>query len=271
MDLPNVQTYLRPADLESVKDWQQGWAWLSGGTWLFSQAQPNITTLVDLEKFGWSEIEVKPEGLAIGAACIQNQLLEFSFPEHWQGIKALESAVSQLASFKVSHVATVGGNICLALPVSTFAPVMIALGATYEIWHGGFAYRVRALEFQTGVQQTILQPGEVLRKIWIPASNLEWQTSFQRICVASDGYALSTVVAAFNSQSNQVRFGLGACVSTPRLVEFTCIPTAEEIADVLDEQLPLDDFVEDDRGSASYRRQITQVLMERSLFELCHP
>ncbi|MUL35723.1 FAD binding domain-containing protein [Gloeocapsopsis dulcis] len=268
MDLHNIQTYLRPQSLDTVENWSQGWTWLAGGTWIFTQKQPDLKVLVDLEKLDWSEIEVTPEGLNIGATCKMAKLRQWNFPENWTGVKALFCAVDELASFKVTNMATVGGNICLAIPASTFAPVMVALDASYEIWHPQASPRfVPARDFQTGVQQTVLQPSEVLRKIWIPQASLAWHISYQRVCVATAGIAISLVVAAYNPQTSQVRFGLGACVPTPRVVEFSHIPTADEIGEILDTQLPLDCFIEDYAASAAYRQHITKVLMQRSLLE----
>lgn len=269
MDLPNIETYLRPTDLQAVENWQQGWVWLAGGTWIFSQSQPDLKVLVDLKQLGWSEIEVMPEGLAIGATCTLAELSQWDWPSRWTSVKALLSAVYELASFKVANVATVGGNLCLALPASTFGPVMVALGASYEILSSGSPPRfVPALDFQTGAQQTILQPREVLRKIWIPLRSLEWQVSFKRICVATAGYAVSIVVGAYNPQTTSVRFGLGACVPAPRLIEFSTVPIPAEISEALDTQLPVDCFLEDERASAAYRKHVTKILMQRSLEEL---
>ena len=58
MDLYNVETYLRPKSLTEVSDWQPGWNWLAGGTWIFNEVQPQVKTLVDMQWLNWSEIEV---------------------------------------------------------------------------------------------------------------------------------------------------------------------------------------------------------------------
>ncbi len=135
MDLHSIETYLRPNDLSSVQRWSQGWAWLAGGTWLFSEPQPTLNTLVDLEPLNWSDIELNGDRLAIGATCTFTQLLNYNWPVEWQAIAALKSAISALsASFKVLHLATIGGNLCLALAVGVMAPLMVLLDATYEIW-----------------------------------------------------------------------------------------------------------------------------------------
>ncbi len=269
MDLYSVETYLRPKSLTELSDWQPNWHWLAGGTWIFNEVQPQVKTLVDMQQLNWSEIEVTPQGLSIGATCIQNELLDFTFPAPWTATKALKDAVRELASFKLSHAATVGGNICLALSASTFAPAMVALNASYEIWRpDSEPYFVDAVDFQTAPQQTILQPGEVLRSIKIPIWNLaQWQTSFKRMAVCTAGYAIAIVVTAYHPQTQQVRFGIGGSVKSPRLIEFDSVPTPEEIVGEMS-QTPLHIYIDDERGSAAYRRQITQVLMQRGITEL---
>ena len=269
MDLYSVETYLRPKSLTEVSNWQSDWNWLAGGTWIFNEVQPQVKTLVDMQQLNWSEIEVTSEGLTIGATCIQNDLLDFAFPAAWTATEALKDAVRELASFKLSHAATVGGNICLALSASTFAPVMVALNASYEIFKpNGEAYSVNAVDFQTAPQQTILQPGEVLRSIKIPIWNLaQWQTSFKRMAVCTAGYAIAIVVTAYHPQTQQVRFGIGGSVKTPRLIEFDTVPTSEDIVRAVRE-LPQRIYIDDERGSADYRRHISQVLMQRGIAEL---
>lgn len=268
MDLYSVEKYLQPTSLNEVPDWQPGWNWLAGGTWIFNESHPETKTLVDMQRLRWSEIEITSEGLSIGATCIQNDLLDLSFPVEWTATEALKDAVRELASFKLSHAATVGGNICLALSASTFAPMMVALNASYEILRpNGEAYTVKAVDFQTAPQQTILQPGEVLRRIKIPVWNLaQWQTSFKRMAVCTAGYAIAIVVTAYHPQTQQVRFGIGGSVKAPQLIEFDGVPTPEDI--VRAGGSPQHTYIDDERGSAVYRRHITQVLMQRGIDEL---
>lgn len=269
MDLYNVKIYLQPKTLQEI-DWQPDWTWLAGGTWIFNEPQPQIETLVDMQQLGWTEIEVSAQGLSLGAMCLQNDLLNFAFPKSWTATEALKDAVRELASFKLSNGATVGGNICLALSASTFAPAMVALNASYEIWQPkNEPYQVKARDFQLAPQQTILKPGEVLRKIWIPAENLAgWQTSFKRMAVSTAGYAIAIVVTAYNQSTKKMRFGIGGSVIAPRLIEFETIPTEAEIATALTTQIPPIDYLDDERASANYRRHITKVLMQRAVADL---
>jgi CO/xanthine dehydrogenase FAD-binding subunit len=264
MDLEQVETYLCPTHLAQVSGWQPDWAWLAGGTWLFSEPQPDVKTLVDLTALNWSDIVVTPDRVAIGATCTLAQLQHYAWDPGWVAIAALKTAIDHLAaSFKVTNQATVGGNLCLALPVGVIAPLMIAWDATYEIWHlSGRQRQVAAQDFQIGSQQTVLQPGEILRQIWIPQASLKWLTTYQRLGIAATDPALSLVAAAYDPHTPRLRYGLGACLLAPQLVTFTGFPTPEQVAQTLQvAQLP---WLADARASAWYRQQVTPTLMLRA-------
>ena len=180
MDLHTVESYLQPSTLEEIKEYPQGWTVIAGGTWLFTEAQPQVKTLVDISRLGWGEIEITSDGLSIGATCIMSQLLKFNYPQKWSSSKVLKSAVQELASFKIQNVATVGGNLCLAIPAGTFAPVFVVLNARYEVISPeGDSYWVAASDFQTGIKATILPVNHLLRCIFIPQ---EYLVGCQRKC-----------------------------------------------------------------------------------------
>ncbi|MEH1939321.1 MAG: FAD binding domain-containing protein [Nostoc sp.] len=262
MDLPNLETYLNPDNIQTITNWGKGWAWLAGGTWLFSEPQPDLQVLVDIQRLGWSEIEVKEDYLIIGATCPLIKLLEYPWLAEWTAVEGLKSAVAALsASLKVINVATVGGNICLALSVGTLAPVMIALDATYEIWNiKGESRQVAAKDFQFGFKSTILQAEEILRRVLIPLSNLTWKVNYQRFGIAATDPALAIVVSARNHQ--QVRCVIGASVVAPQILELEDVETQDFAF------LQKVNFIEDAKASAIYRRELTAVLIKRSLSAL---
>ncbi len=53
MNLTTIRSVQRPASADAITAWRDGNAWLAGGTWLFSEPQPALDTLIDLEQFGW--------------------------------------------------------------------------------------------------------------------------------------------------------------------------------------------------------------------------
>ena len=67
MNLNTVTSVLRPGSADEITAWRDGYAWLAGGTWLFSEPQIATDTLIDLEQFRWPAIEIVPDGLDIAA------------------------------------------------------------------------------------------------------------------------------------------------------------------------------------------------------------
>ena len=47
----------------ALLDWQDGDAWLAGGTWLFSEPQPHLRRLTDVTSFNWAPLAVSERGL----------------------------------------------------------------------------------------------------------------------------------------------------------------------------------------------------------------
>ncbi|MEM6401765.1 MAG: FAD binding domain-containing protein [Cyanobacteria bacterium P01_D01_bin.116] len=275
MDLHNIENYLLPTDINKLTDWGEGWSWLAGGTWLFSEPQPDIKTLVDIQSLGWDEIEfIHPsnlpklpyqgELLAIGATCPLINLVKYPWLAEYSAVEGFKGAINALsASLKVVNMATVGGNICLALSVGTLAPIMLALDASYEIWnHKEKSRIVAAKDFQVGSRQTILLEGELLRRVLIPVENLKWKVNYKRFGITASDPALAIVVNAYNSVTKKLRLVISASVAAPVLLEFEGdLETSFNYVAYLENM----DFIEDSRASAVYRREITQVLIKRCL------
>jgi hypothetical protein len=79
MDLPGI-TEVTDARLGA---WRSGDAWLAGGTWLFSEPQPDLTRLLDLRAFGWPSLRQSQDGLEIAATCTLAELARLRAP-YWR-------------------------------------------------------------------------------------------------------------------------------------------------------------------------------------------
>src|SRR6202012_268209 len=157
----------RPSSRAAIEPWRQGDAWLSGGTWLFSEPQPDLTRLIDLAGFGWPPLELGSNGLRIAATCTLAQLAGADLPTAWRaGPLFRRCCRALLGSFKIWNAATVGGNLCMALPAGPMAALAVALDGDCTIWtpEGGERH-LRTAEFVRGPQQNALRPGELLRAI----------------------------------------------------------------------------------------------------------
>src|SRR6516225_4234833 len=67
MDLHTVNRVRHPARAEEIASWEAGFAWLAGGTWLFSEPQHEVHTLIDLATLNWPSLRASDD-LAHGRA-----------------------------------------------------------------------------------------------------------------------------------------------------------------------------------------------------------
>ena len=116
MDLNTIAEVKRPASADQITQWRDGYAWLAGGTWLFSEPQVATDTLIDLEQLQWPALQASSDGLDIAATCRIADLHGFTGPAEWRAVPLFrECCDAFLASFKIWNAATVGGNICMSL------------------------------------------------------------------------------------------------------------------------------------------------------------
>src|SRR5437868_7141074 len=171
MDLNTVSEVARPASREALGGWREGDAWLAGGTWLFSEPQPRVSRLVDLEGLGWEPLAASEAGLTIAATCPIGRLEAFAAPAEWRAAPLIRDCCrSLLASFKVLNVATVGGNVCMSLPAGAMTSLTAALEGVCTLWpREGGERRVPVVDFVTGDHRNVLAPGQLLRSIHLPA------------------------------------------------------------------------------------------------------
>jgi len=182
VDIGTVTDVIRnPPDVPGPQ-WRPGDAWLAGGTWLYSDPQPDVRRLIDLAPLGWDSLQVTADGLEIGAMCTIADLYALSAPDDWAAAPLFRTSCEAfLASFKVWTAATVGGNVCMALPAGPMITMTVALEARYELWSAtGSRRTVDAADFVTGNHTTVLQPGELLRRMHIPVEALRKRHAHRR-------------------------------------------------------------------------------------------
>lgn len=269
MDISTVTDVIRnPPDVPG-RVWRPGDAWLAGGTWLFSDAQPDLRRLIDLAPLGWNSLEVTADGLDVGAMCTIGDLYALITPAEWVAAPLLRTSCEAfLASFKVWNSATVGGNICMALPAGPMITMTVALEATYELWSTTGSTRVvDAVDFVTGNHSTVLRPGELLRSIHIPASALRKRHAHRRFTLTKMGRSTIFMVGTQSPGTDDLTLILTAGTTHPIRLTFDTMPSAEAVADAVD-AIGDDVWFDDANGSPGHRKHLARHYAEDIRTEL---
>jgi len=269
MDLNTIQAVERPKTRGELPAWREGDAFLGGGTWLFSEPQDELTRLIDLCTLQWTPLQAGDGGLAIAATCTIAQLDAFGASAPWTATPLIGlCARAFLASFKIWNAATVGGNLCMALPAGPMISLTAALDGVCTLWAAdGGERQVAVMDFVPGPQRNVLKPGEILRSIALPAEALTRRTAFRQISLAPLGRSGALVIGTL---ARDGQFALTVTASTPRPVKlsFASLPSADELRAAIESAIPADGWYDDVHGSPAWRRHMSLRFAEEIRREL---
>lgn len=278
--LLNTFEYLKPTNLsnalsilDELKD--KNMQALAGGTdlipWMRARVK-SVDYLVDLADTGLNHIVFDRDQARIGATVTFAEIC--GDPEVRLRLPAVAEAAGVVGAVQTRNLATLGGNLCSAIPSSDGAPALMAHGASLRLQSKNNDRLVPIEQFFLGPRRTVLQPGEVLTEIVVPLRE-DFTASFLRqgrrkaltlsIVNTAAGFAMD------GQNISEARIALGAVAPTPvratKAEQFlvgkriTQELFAEAAAIAATEISPISDL----RASADYRRKISMVLVRRAL------
>jgi CO/xanthine dehydrogenase FAD-binding subunit len=270
MNLNSVTEVKQPLSAEEILDWRAGYAWLAGGTWLFSTPQVGTNTLIDLQSLRWPALQASADGLDIAATCTLAELAHFEAPDAWKAAPLFKMCCdSLLASFKIWNAATVGGNICMSLPAGSMISLTAALEGTYTLWpRGAEPRKIAAVEFVTGDHTNVLKPGELLRSIHLPARALSKRFAFRRASLTHLGRSAIVVIGTQRPGADDLLLTVTAATSKPFQLRFDRVPDSRTLREAIFATVPEADYFNDVHGSALYKRHLTYYFAEQIRAEL---
>jgi CO/xanthine dehydrogenase FAD-binding subunit len=268
MDLNTITEIVRPRRRAELPAWQAGDAWLAGGTWLFSEPQPSLDRLIDIVDFGWPALQITEQGLQIAATCKIAELEGTTYPSNWTATPLFNQCCrSFLASFKIWNMATVGGNLCMALPAGPMIALTAALDGTCTIWTpAGNERCVAVTDFVLAPQRNALLPGDLLRSIALPLSALRQRTAFRQISLAPLGRSAALLIGTLSPDDDT--FAVTVTASTPRPIRlsFPGLPTRDALRERLKTEIR--QYYDDVHGAPAWRRHMTLQFAEEIRREL---
>jgi aerobic carbon-monoxide dehydrogenase medium subunit len=233
--------------------------------------------LIDI--YGISELRyIKSDGrkgLKIGSLTT-HRAIEKS-PLMKNGFSVLAEMEHRLASIQTRNRGTIGGNVCHSDPAGDPAPVLMALGAKLKLAGASGERIIPAEEFSTDYFETILEPGEILTEIQIPAPPPHSGSAYTKFNIIESDMA-TVGVAAFvalddEDKCKDIRIALGASAPKPmRAQKAEAVLKGKKITDALlaragkaasEEAEPVTDI----NASEEYRRELIKVLVKRMVGE----
>jgi CO/xanthine dehydrogenase FAD-binding subunit len=270
MDLNTITDVIRPGRRDSLPAWRDGDAWLAGGTWLFSEPQPHLTRLIDLTALGWPPIEADGDGLRVAATCTIARLEAMPSAVEWTAAPLIgQCCRAFFASFKIWNTATVGGNICMSLPAGPMISLASALDGVALIWgRDGSERRLPVLDFVLGSRRNVLAPGEILRRIDIPAAALARRAAFRQLSLAPLGRSAALLIGTLAPRSGAFDLTITAATLRPVRLSFARLSDPQTLRIRLLREIPAELYFEDAHGTPQWRKHITAVLAEEIRREL---
>ncbi len=224
---------------------------------------------MDLASLGWPPHRLAEDGLTLAATCTLGTLEALDWPAAWRAAPVVGLCCrALLGSFKIRHVATVGGNLCLALPAGPMIALAVAMEGTCLLWTpDGGERTLPAREVVLGPQRTALAPGEILRSLHLPAAALARRAAFRRASLSPGGRSGALLIGTL-AGDGAFRLTVTASVRRPVHLDFPDLPDRDGLRRALDAAIP-DSLVYDDvHGHPDWRRHMTRHLADEIRHEL---
>ncbi|CAD5995199.1 FAD binding domain-containing protein [Agreia sp. COWG] len=240
---------------------------LAGGTVLFAEPDPAIDTLVDLQTLGWPDLTATEAGLDVAATTTLATLSRMPNDGGWAAHPLFYQCCTALyGSFKVWNVATIGGNICNALPAGPMTSLFAALDAEALVWNAdGTDSRMPVAGLVTGNTTTSLGAGDVLRSVHVPRRSLESATAYRKLALSALGRSGAVLIGRLDPVDGSFVLTVTAATERPEQLRFAGIPTAGELAAGID---GIGSWFTDAHGAADWRHAMGGLLGEEIREEL---
>ena len=211
------------------------------------------------------------EGLRIGAGA-RHRDIELS-PAVKQHYPLLHETFRKVAQPRIRNMGTIGGNLAGGDPLTDPGASLIALDAELTLANSNATRTVSVEDFFVDYYQTALEPGELLTEIRVPPPQRPGWSHIKFTPRSIEDFATVGVAMTLRGKADScedVRLALNSVAST--------IVRAKRAEDVLRGQRLSDDLLreageiaatevdpmDDNRGSADYKRDLVKVLVRRA-------
>jgi CO/xanthine dehydrogenase FAD-binding subunit len=234
----SIEQILKPENLTeaAILASKGGTAIFGGGSYLNSQRDPMIRTLIDINHLLDSVVQPQKTGLLVGASCTLQQLIP-----HVQDVFA--SAIrSSCPSKNIRNQRTLGGELAEARVDSDLYVLLMVSGVTVHL-NGS----------DNGVVLQDWDGRGIITQIFLPANT----PAYERVALLDSAPAYVLVAAMVSEGGTSVV--IGGKVKTLVTQSFSNNPDAVQVRDFLTKVASV--FQNDHFGSIEYKQQLVSSLL----------
>jgi carbon-monoxide dehydrogenase medium subunit len=219
----------------------------------------------------------KKRGLEIGGLVTLREIERSTIVKEKYG--ALWDAANVMAAPQIRSLATIGGNLCSAVPSADTAPPLVALGAKVTLAGKNGERTLLVEDFFAGPEASALNPDEILSHVSIPSPPENSGGAYLKLMrrnamdLALVGVAACLKLDGRKRVCKEARIALGAVAPTP----IRALGAEEVLLNKEpDEQLAMEAGkiaaeearpINDIRASKEYRTEMVRVLTKRAVIE----
>jgi carbon-monoxide dehydrogenase medium subunit len=214
-------------------------------------------------------------GLTIGAGARHRDIeLHPAVREHYP---LLHETFRKVAQPRIRNMATIGGNLCQGDPLTDPGASLLALDAEAVVASSKGKRTIPLVDFFVDYYQTVVAPGEILTEIRVPppVGGLRW-SHIKFLPRSQEDFATVGVALAMqvnDGRCDDIRLSFNSVAPTIfRAKRAEEILRKQKISDKLISEMAEiaaseTDPIEDNRGSAEYKREMVKILVRRAAAE----
>jgi len=272
--LRNVKDYRRPTSIEEAVALVQSninAVYLGGGAWTVAQGHPQLEMVVDLQSVGLGQVASDDESVRLGTMVTLQAMMD-----HPEAGKLADGLLATAAGYTQSRglreQGTLGGTLIVAGPADPLTTALLVLDA--EVKYADTAPHTAPFLSFAAYRDRLVKTRVLLTEVRIKRPPARSAAAFEVVgrspkdkpivCAAAyigvaEGVPSEVRVAGGGADSRPVRLHKTEHLLRGQLINEARIAYALEPA--LLELHPIEDF----RGSAEYRLEMTQVLVRRAV------
>jgi CO/xanthine dehydrogenase FAD-binding subunit len=216
-----------------------------------------------------------PDHWRLGAIATWTDVIEAKLPPQFDCLKL---AAREVGGQQIQNSGTLAGNLCNASPAADGVPPLLALDATVEVASISGLRVLPLAQLIIGPRRTVLAPDEIVTAILVPKTVHETKSGFLKL--GARKYlviSIAMVAAVIEHEAGVVRaarIAVGACSAVAkRLPELERRLVGKRFdanlaGCVESKHLNSLSAIDDLRGTAAYRIEAVQVLLQRLLVQM---